>query len=57
MPELSKVPRDYPDIVNTLYAKMRRTVRWSQPLADAMGTFIFMKRFSILATLVAASGG
>jgi len=57
MPELSKVPRDYPDIMNTLHAKMRLTIRWSQPLAGAMGTFNFMKRFSMLATVAAASGG
>jgi hypothetical protein len=33
------------------------TNRWSQPLAVAMRTFNFMKQFSVLATLAAASGG
>ena len=33
------------------------TNRWSQPLADAMTTFDFMKQFSMFATLAAGSGG
>jgi hypothetical protein len=30
---------------------------WSQPLADVMSTFDFMKQFSMFATLAAARGG
>jgi hypothetical protein len=33
------------------------TNRWSQPLADAMTTFDFMKQFSMFVALAAASGG
>jgi len=33
------------------------TNRWSQPLAVVMSRFNFMKQFSMLATLAAASGG
>jgi hypothetical protein len=33
------------------------TIRWSQPVAAAMSIFDFMKQFSMLATLAAASGG
>ncbi|HEX3584707.1 MAG TPA: hypothetical protein VH024_01865, partial [Candidatus Angelobacter sp.] len=33
------------------------TNRWSQPLAGAMTTFDFMKRFPMFATLAPASGG
>jgi hypothetical protein len=33
------------------------TNRWSQPLAVAMRKFDFVKQFSKLATLAAASGG
>jgi hypothetical protein len=34
----------------------RLTNRWSQPLADVMTTFNFMKQSSIFAMLVLASG-
>jgi hypothetical protein len=33
------------------------TNRWSQPLAVVKSTFNFMKQFSMLAALAAASGG
>jgi len=33
------------------------TNRWSRPLAVVMSTFDFMKQFSMVATLAAASGG
>ena len=36
---------------------MGLTNRWSQPLAEAMTMFDFMKQFPMFATLAAASGG
>jgi len=35
----------------------RRTIRWSQPLADVKSTFDFMKQFLMSTALAAASGG
>jgi hypothetical protein len=36
---------------------IRLTNRWSQPLAAVMRIFDFMKQFSMLRKLAAASGG
>jgi hypothetical protein len=37
-----------------IVVEARLTKRWSQPLADVMSTFNFMKQFLMFATLAAA---